>query len=117
MTLFLTMPFNEQSRLIDTLNTEHERTANLRERFETLYEQWWKETCVYSDPNVFTSNSNFKAIVQMGEPAVPFIIEKIKEFPSAIVKALNKIYGIRISPTKKVTINEACRLWIKKLEH
>ena len=111
----MTIPFDEQSRLISSLNTEHKRTAGLRERFETLYEQWWRETCVYSDPNKFTSNPNFKAIVGMGKAAVPFIIEKIKILPSDLVKALNKIYNCRISPDKKVTIKEACKLWIEKL--
>lgn len=115
MTLFATLPFFEQSRLIDSLNIEHTRHATLRTRFEELYEQWWKETCVYSDPNKFTSNPNFKAIVRMGENAVPFIIEKIKVFPSDLVKALNQIYNRRISPNKKVSIKEACRLWIEKL--
>ena len=115
MTLFATMPFIEQSRLIDSLSTEHKRAASLRTRFEELYEQWWRETCVYSDPNKFTSNPNFKEIVRMGENAVPFIIEKIKVFPSDLVKALNLIYNRRISPDKKVSIKEACKLWIEKL--
>lgn len=115
MALFATMPFMEQSRLIDNLSSEYERRALIRTRFEELYEQWWKETCVYSDPNKFTSNPNFKAIVGMGKSAVPFIIEKIKVFPSDLVKALNQIYNCRISPDKKVTIKEACKLWIEKL--
>ncbi|MBP5369843.1 MAG: hypothetical protein J6Z01_15470 [Bacteroidales bacterium] len=115
MALFSTMPYNEQSRIIESLNTEHQRTASLRKRFDELYDRWWQETCVYSDPNKFTSNPNFKAIVAMGKNAVPYIIEKIKIFPSDLVKALNLIYNRRISPDKKVTIKEACRLWIEKL--
>ncbi|MCQ2251852.1 MAG: hypothetical protein MJZ61_00225 [Bacteroidales bacterium] len=114
MTLFNTMPRDGQKELISNLTIVYQK-ASPRERFEELYEKWKYETWMYSNPSKFVNNPNFKAIVEMGESAVPFIIEKIKEFPSDLVKALNKIYNCRISPDKKVSISEACKLWIEKL--
>ena len=72
MTLFATLPFFEQSRLIDSLNIEHTRHATLRTRFEELYEQWWKETCVYSGRNL-AMNSTYNKIMDLGPQIYEFL--------------------------------------------
>ncbi|MBQ3656786.1 MAG: hypothetical protein II956_08090 [Bacteroidales bacterium] len=72
MALFATMPFGEQSRLIDNLSHEYERRATLRTRFEKLYEQWWRETCVYSGRNL-AMNSTYYKIVDLGTPIIDFL--------------------------------------------
>ena len=81
MALFMTIPFDEQSRLISSLNTEHERTAGLRERFETLYEQWWRETCVYSGRNL-AMNPTYYKIVELGSKIIKFIDELLLTEPT-----------------------------------
>jgi hypothetical protein len=63
---------------------------------------------------MYIENENFKAIVGMGELAVPFILEKIKEGPTFLVFALNRIFGRRISEFP-ISLEEAGELWLKEL--
>ncbi len=74
MTLFATMPLIEQSRLIDSLSTEHKRAASLRSRFKELYEQWWSETCVYSGRNL-AMNTTYYKIIELGPEVLDYINE------------------------------------------
>lgn len=56
---------------------------------------------------------NFQNIVKQGKIIVPYIIEEIKQHPSPLVWALNFIYNKTISNEGNITIEEACRLWVK----
>lgn len=105
--------YDSAPRYAPTMHVD--RASKLRQQFEQLYCWWWFETSISSDYAVFTRHPAFKEIVNMGEAAVPFIVEKLKAQPSFLVKALNRIYKQRISPDRRTTINEACNLWIKKL--
>jgi hypothetical protein len=80
MALFATMPFMEQSRLIDNLSSEYERRALIRTRFEELYEQWWKETCVYSGKNL-VMNSTYYKIIELGSQILNFLDDLLHKEP------------------------------------
>ena len=114
MSLFYSLNSDFKRMLVENMNIAYKKDISLKDKFESLYQKWFEETCIFSNPNKFVENNNFKEIVNLGEPVVPFIIEKIKEMPSDLVKALNLIYNQRISE-KKVSISEACKLWIEKL--
>ena len=60
--------------------------------------------------------NDFKAIVNMGTKAVPFILEELEREPSNLVWALNMIYKKKITDKPNVTISDACKLWIKSTE-
>ncbi len=84
-------------------------------RFQSLYEQWRNDTRFTSSASDIVNNEAFKAIVAMGEAAVPYIVEEIDNTPSTLVWALNFIYQKKISNNPDTTVQEACRLWVKEL--
>jgi len=69
------------------------------------------ETTYSSSPDDVLQNLNFKEIVKLGKDAIPFILEEIQNKPSSLIWALNLITGRRITE-KKVSVEEASRLWI-----
>lgn len=117
LSIFRSLAPEVKRRIVMEINNDWNREDKLRSQFEALYRQWWDDTCLSSDYRAFTKHSAFKEIVAMGSDAVPFIIEKLKEQPSFLVKALNRIYGERVSPDTKLPLKDVCRLWIEKLEY
>jgi hypothetical protein len=87
-----------------------------REIFEAYYQHWKQQTRFHSFFRFITRNENFKAIVNMGTRATPFIIEKLKQEPSFLILALNQIYHKRIS-NMPISIDQAAQLWIKELSY
>lgn len=85
--------------------------------FNQLVSQWENETIFLSSLPAIIDNPNFKAIVSMGESATPFILDYISQKPSTLVWALNLIYKTKISDNPKLTIPEACKLWLKAYQH
>jgi len=87
----------------------------LRNNFETYLSEWKKNTQFYSFSNQIIQDVNFQRIVSMGELAVPLILNEIKNEPSTLIWALNIIYKKKISDKPNMTIEEACKLWVKSL--
>lgn len=77
--------------------------------------KWEKETMFLSSANSIIENKHFKAIIGMGDTAVPFILEEIDKEPSTLVWALNMIYKRKVSNNPNLTITQACKRWIKEL--
>lgn len=86
-----------------------------KEIFDFHYKKWMEGTMFYSNVDAIVNNSHFNYMVSMGKDAVPFILEKISEDPSHLVWALNRIYNVKISNNPNMTIEGACKLWVKKL--
>ena len=86
-------------------------------KFNALVAEWENETIFLSSLNAIVGNANFKAIVGMGERAVPYILNYIAQKPSTLVWALNEIYRGKISNNPKLTIPEACKLWLRAFRH
>lgn len=82
-------------------------------KFQDLLKSWQSETLFLSSPKEIIENENFKKIVKLGKPAVPYIIEELKEDPTYLVWALNFIYDIKVSNNPNTTIPEAAKLWVK----
>lgn len=85
--------------------------------FNQLVSQWEAETIFLSSLPAIIENPNFKAIVSMGKSATPFILDYISHKPSTLVWALNLIYKTKISNNPRLTIPEACKLWVKAFQH
>lgn len=85
----------------------------LKYRFNFHYQKWYSNTRLFSNPRMIIEDDNFKAILQMGETAVPLIIEKIEIEPSQLVWALNIITNKRISGNELLSINDSCKAWVK----
>jgi hypothetical protein len=60
--------------------------------FESYYQKWDEETRYLSSSKMF-ENEYYKKIISLGKDVVPAIISKLKESPTHLFVALNKITG------------------------
>lgn len=104
-------------KYIDTFKDTTLQDVALKLRFETALQGWKERTMFVSSARQIVTDKGFQEIVQMGEKAVPFIIQEIKETPSSLVWALNIIYQKKVSNRPQITITEACKLWVKKFSN
>lgn len=74
----------------------------------------WLEATEHMSVNNF-DNEYFNAIVEMGEEAVPFIIERMKKEPTQLVHALDLIYPGRVKYHGAVSLRKACEEWMRLL--
>lgn len=81
-------------------------------KIEKLHRAWQDETLFTSSVAEKVTNSNFIKIVELGEEAIPLILEDINFNPSNLVWALNAITGRRISD-ENISVAEACKRWVK----
>lgn len=105
------------SRYIQEVDNQEENMLIAKRKFELLLESWQEETFFLSSAYDIVEQKDFKAIVAMGKTAVPFILNELENEPSNLVWALNLIFDRKISDKPKMTITEACKLWIKLLRH
>lgn len=89
--------------------------SDLANRFETSYQRWKSETWMHSSPRKITEHPDFLNIVRMGQQAVPYIIEKLRQEPSGLVWALNRIFNRQIAPGSSLTIPQLSQQWIQAL--
>lgn len=98
------------------MNDPSELLMNGKLMFEALESSWKKETRFVSSVKGIIEQRDFQAIVSMGAQAVPLIGQSIEAEPSMLVWALNMIFKGKISDKKDLTIEEACKLWVKELK-
>lgn len=84
-------------------------------RFDNHHAKWQEKTMFMSSVKSIIEDEDFKAIVAMGQTAVPYIVESIETKPSSLVWALNFIYNKKITKKENATISDACKLWVKEL--
>lgn len=84
-------------------------------KFQLHFDAWKAKTRFLSSAHAIVADADFQAIVAIGKPVVPFILEELQAQPSTLVWALNCIYGQKISSDPHLTVTEACKLWTKRL--
>lgn len=78
------------------------------------YRYWTRYTQTQSTNNF--ENSYFKAIVNMGSDAVPFICEELKKGPSHLVHALDLIFPGVVTYNGFVSLEKATDTWLSILK-
>jgi hypothetical protein len=85
-----------------------------RIRFDALNAEWFTETTFQPSVARICLHPAFLDIVSMGETAVPFIVESLRQRPSFLIEALRRIVGS--SPETSVGANgevqDAAAAWI-----
>lgn len=84
-----------------------------KETFYSLKAAWENNTMFSSSVQKIVEDRNFKRIVEMGPIAIPFIIESIEKQPSSLVWALNLITGTTLRTSYRLTVTDACKMWVK----
>lgn len=95
------------SNLIDKLASDYK---NGRDTYRTELNAWMEENGVVSATIDF-ENPHFKAIVEMGEKAVPWIRDTIETAPHPVVHALDLIYPNFVVYSGFVSLEETCDAW------
>lgn len=106
---------HETAQYIREVNNPADIIFNDKRRFLNHYNSWRNDTKFLSSIRPIIGHDDFKAIVAMGNRAVPFILDEIEARPSNLVWALNLIFQRKITNRQDVTVTDACRLWIKAL--
>ena len=104
------------SKYIQEVDNQENNIFIAKRKFYDYYNSWMDNTFFLSSVKDIIEQNDFKAIVNMGTKAVPFILEELEREPSNLVWALNMIYKKKITDKPNVTIIEACRLCIKALK-
>lgn len=87
-----------------------------REMFNLYFNRWKEETMILSDLNKVTENPDFLRIVGMGERAIPFIYEVIKNEPSFVVYILDSFYHTNLANGRFIQLSKYCRMWCDELK-
>jgi hypothetical protein len=86
-----------------------------RIRFEALNAEWFTETTFQPSVTRICMHPAFLDIVSMGETAVPFIVDSLRQRPSFLTEALRRIIGSR-AETASIEANgkiqEVAAVWI-----
>lgn len=113
--LFRSMARELGATMVKPMRKAQPESDSSRTFFNDCLSHWKMETMFASSPEEIIGNEYFKAIVDMGTVAVPFIAEELKRKPSHLVWALNAIYGTKISDDPQTTISKACELWLERI--
>lgn len=94
------------------LKAKVEAETQTKSEFENLVKVWKKATVHYSFIRQKIVHPAYLRIVGMGEKAIPFILQELKERPSASwFPALEAISGNNAAPAAK-SVDEAVQSWL-----
>ncbi len=95
---------------------EAKYTMDTCQKFENLVNQWHKETGGLSDVHKRLANNNYRAIIDLGWPVVPILIQELKsDDPEMWGPALREITGesVVIDPSDYGSLNVTAEKWIE----
>ena len=82
----------------DEVENTHGGWTAEEEQFLQLLSEWRKETAFQSSPRVITGHPAYQQIIDIGEPALPFIFEDMRENGGWWYPALRAITGVNPVP-------------------
>ena len=84
-----------------------------QETFERLADEWEHDRPRGTDIEQMTKHPTCQRIIAMGEPAVPWLLQRLAEKPDHWFVALNAITGARpVSPESRGRIKEMTQAWL-----
>ena len=95
-----------------TLTENVERSADLSARFGTLASEWRRATAKFSVLEQRYSHATYQEILTMGEAAVPFILNELKERPDWWFVALS-VLSKENPATSAKNFKQAVEAWLK----
>jgi hypothetical protein len=86
---------------------------SLRARFKELAEQWRRETGMLSSVSKIIKHPSYKAIIEMGRPALPLILHELRDRPNLWFPALQAIAKHSpVSPEQRSNPQLAREAWL-----
>lgn len=112
-----------RSKVVAYFNILLSNDDNTEKEFYMHLKKWQEETMMYSSIPTIINNEEFKAIVNMGEKAVPFIKRELEKGSSFLYMALERIYKTVLLPPESdecgfYSFDIKCNseLWLEKLK-
>ena len=97
----------------DELEDDYTATAVDREAFEMLADEWEHDRPRGADIEQMTKHSAYQSIIAMGEPVVPWLLQRLAEKPDHWFVALNTITGARpVPPESSGLVEEMTQAWL-----
>ena len=97
----------------DEVKDDYITTAPDRETFKRLADEWERDCPRGADVRRMTQHPAYQRIIAMGEPAVPWLLQRLAEKPSHWFVALNAITGARpVPPESRGRIKEMTQAWL-----
>ena len=97
----------------DELEEAYIATIPDQETFERLADEWEHDRPRGADIKQMTKHSAYQRIIAMGEPAVPWLLQRLAEKPDHWFVALNAITGARpVPPESRGRIKEMTQAWL-----
>ena len=97
----------------DELEDDNTASALDQETFERLADEWERDRPRGVDIEHMTKHSAYQSIIAMGEPVVPWLLQRLAEKPDHWFVALNAITGARpVPPESRGRIKEMTQAWL-----
>ena len=97
----------------DELGDDNTATVLDRETFEMLADEWEHDRPRGADIEQMTKHPAYQRIIAMGEPVVPWLLQRLAEKPDHWFVALNAITGARpVPPESRGRIKEMTQTWL-----
>ena len=97
----------------DELEHSGAGTATDRETFRRFADEWERDRPRGTDVEQMTQHPAYQRIIAMGEPAVPWLLQRLAENPDHWFVALNAITGARpVPPESRGRIKEMTQAWL-----
>ena len=97
----------------DELEDDNTASARNRETFEMLADEWEHDRPRGADIEQMTKHSAYQRIIAIGEPVVPWLLQRLAEKPDHWFVALNAITGARpVPPESRGRIKEMTQAWL-----
>lgn len=100
--------------LVRTASAEIEDDDGSVDMFSALVERWQRETGMLSSISKKVNHPAYKRIIEMGEPAIPYILRELREHPSHWFTALRAIAKTSPVPDgKPIDPERAADAWLR----
>ena len=97
----------------DELEDDDASTTLDRETFDKLADEWEHDRPRGADIEQMTKHPAYQRIIAMGEPAVPWLLQRLAEKPDHWFVALNAITGARpVPPESRGRVKEMTQAWL-----
>ncbi len=84
-----------------------------QDTFERLADEWERDRPRGTDIEQMTKHSAYQRIIAIGEPAVPWLLQRLAQKPDHWFVALNTITGARpVPPESRGRIKEMIQAWL-----
>lgn len=102
-----------QERLKELTGVESAETS-LAQQFQFLADQWRRETRHHSLMSDIVLNTAYQRIIGMGAPAIPLLLQELKQKPDHWFWALRSITGENpVPPSDRGRLTQMTAAWLK----